>query len=270
MELINTHCHSVYSGHGDGEIADYVAVAREKGLSTLAFTEHYPLSDAFDPTHHVSIAPQRLQNYLDDIADAKAANPGLEILYGCELDYLGDDEDRDLKLEDFEVFDIVLGSVHIIDRWAFDNPHNRDRWDIAEEPDRIWRRYFDLWCQAVADTTKPYTVMAHPDLPKKFGVYPNADLQQFYNQATEAIVGTDRMVEVNTSGGYYACHEMFPAPAFLQSLCKAGIPCTVGADSHTPANVARDIEAAYKYMYDAGYRQVTVPTAHGDRRTIDL
>ena len=35
-------------------------------------------------------------------------------------------------------------------------------------------------------------------------------------------------------------------------------------------NVARGIADAYRLMYEAGYRVVTVPTADGDRRTIPI
>ena len=59
------------------------------------------------------------------------------------------------------------------------------------------------------------------------------------------------MVEVNTSGSYYACKEMFPAPALLVEFRRAGVPCTVGTDAHVPANVARDIAAAYRLMAQA-------------------
>ena len=86
----------------------------------------------------------------------------------------------------------------------------------------------------------------------------------------EAACAGGRMVEVNTSGGYYACAEMFPAPGLLAAFRRAGVPCTVGCDSHDPANVARDIERAYGLMYEAGYRSVTVPTATGDRRSITI
>ena len=86
----------------------------------------------------------------------------------------------------------------------------------------------------------------------------------------EAARAGGRMVEVNTSGAYYACAEMFPAPGLLAAFRRAGVPCTVGCDSHDPVNVARDIERAYGLMYKAGYRSVTVPTATGDRRSITI
>ena len=38
MELVNTHCHCVYSGHGTGTIAEYADAAAAAGLTTLAFT----------------------------------------------------------------------------------------------------------------------------------------------------------------------------------------------------------------------------------------
>ena len=75
---------------------------------------------------------------------------------------------------------------------------------------------------------------------------------------------------MNTSGSYYACAEMFPAPALLAAFCRAGVPCTVGSDAHDPANVARDIERGYALMAQAGYRCVTVPSRSGDRREIPL
>ena len=200
---------------------------------------------------------------------ARAAYPDIEILLGTELDWLGDCEDRDLSDEDLAPFEIVLGSVHFVDAWPFDDPAQRGRWDEPGAADAIWKRYFELWCDAVT-STRPFTVMSHPDLAKKFGHYPSYDVGPLYRQAAEAAASAGRLVEVNTSGSYYACKEMFPAPALLAEFCRAGVPCTVGTDAHTPANVARDIEAGYRLMAQAGYRTVTVPTRDGDRRSITI
>ena len=112
--------------------------------------------------------------------------------------------------------------------------------------------------------------MSHPDLPKKFAFYPQFPLDALYQRMAEAVAAGGRMIEVNTSGTYYACKEMFPAPQLLRAFCRAGVPCTVGTDAHTPAHVARDIERAYALMRDAGYRQVTVATLGGDRRVLAL
>lgn len=268
MELVTTHTHTCYTGHGEGSVEELVAAAEAAGITTIAVTEHYPLSDAFDDDCYLSMGWDKVSDYLIDIVAAQVTHPGIEVVAGTELDLLADEEDRELSEEDFAPFGLVLGSVHFIDGWAFDNPNDRDRWDEVGV-DGVWRRYFEIWCQA-ASAKGPYQVMAHPDLVKKFGYYPSFDLQTLYDEAAQACASGGRMIEVNTSGSYYDCREMFPAPALLATFCRAGVPCTVGTDAHTPANVARDIPDAYKLMYEAGYREVTVPTADGDRRTIPL
>lgn len=228
------------------------------------------MSATFDPGQYLSMTEENLPRYLAEIEEARAAHPAIEFVVGTEMDYLGDREDRALTEEALAPFAFKLGSVHFIDGWAFDDPAQRSRWEEPGAPDAIWRRYVDLWCAAASDTANPYDAMSHPDLAKKFGYYPTYDLVPLYEEMAEAARAGERMVEVNTSGGYYACAEMFPAPALLAAFRRAGVPCTVGCDSHDPANVARDIGRAYRLMHEAGYRSVTVPTATGDRRSITI
>lgn len=269
MELINTHSHTGFCGHGEGSVDELVSAAVAAGITTLGITEHYPLSDAFDPTAYLSMPSSRIEEYLAAIEAAREDNPGIELITGCELDWLGADEDREIAEASLAPFRLILGSVHFVDAWPFDDPSQRGRWDEPDAPDQIWKRYFDLWCEAVL-SDMPFHVMAHPDLSKKFNRYPTYDVAPLYEHAAEAAAESGRMVEVNTSGSYYACKEMFPSPQLLSAFCRAGVPCTVGTDAHTPAHVARDIPAAYRLMYEAGYRTVTVPTAAGDRREVTI
>ena len=268
MELVTTHTHTCFTNHGEGTVEELVSAAEQAGVTTIAVTEHFPLTDAFDPRHYVAMPADRVDAYLNAIEAARAAHPGIEVITGCELDWLGDDEDRTLTTADFAPFQLVLGSVHFVDTWPFDDPAQRGRWDEVGADD-IWKRYFEVWCEA-ASSDAPFQVMAHPDLAKKFGFYPSFDPQPLYDAAAEACAAAGRMVEVNTSGMHYACKEMFPAPALLAAFCRAGVPCTVGTDAHKPEHVARGIEDAYRLMAQAGYRTVTVSTGDGDRREIPI
>ncbi|MEG1840662.1 MAG: histidinol-phosphatase HisJ family protein [Raoultibacter sp.] len=268
MELITTHAHTNFCGHAFSTVEEMVAAASAAGVTTLALTEHYPLSTAFDERDYLAMHADRVDEYCEAVYAARRAHPELEILLGCELDWLGADEDRTLSAHDFDRFDIVLGSVHFVGTWPFDDPAQRGHWEEVGA-DEIWRRYFQLWCDAVVSPA-PFTIMSHPDLVKKFGYRPSFAVGPLYNEAAAAIQETDRMIEVNTSGNYYACKEIFPAPALLREFCRAGIPCTIGTDAHEPAHIARDIEVAYGALYDAGYRCVTVPTRDGDRREIKI
>lgn len=269
-ELINTHCHTKYCGHGEGEVQEYVDAARAANLTTLAFTDHFPLSAAFDPTGYLSVPREDLPAYENAVKAARDTYSEIDILLGVEMDYLANDDDRADVYEEMARYDIVLGSVHFVDKWPFDDPAQRSAWDEPGRADHIWRRYIDLWCEAASDKSLPFDVMSHPDLAKKFAYMPSFDLKDSYEKMAEAAREGGRLVEVNTSGSYYACAEMFPAPALLEAFCRAGVPCTVGTDAHIPSNVARDIEKAYKLMYDSGYREITVPMKAHDRRHIAL
>lgn len=269
-ELINTHCHTGFCGHAEGDVAEYARVAHDAGLTTLAFTDHFPLTAKFDPVGYLSVPAPDMPAYEEAVLAARAAYPDMDILYGCELDYLGAFDDRGMSQSDLDAFDIVLGSVHFVDEWPFDDPAQRDVWNEPGAPDRIWRRYVELWCDMAADTSMRFDVLSHPDLAKKFAHYPTFDLQPLYARMAEAARAGDRLVEINTSGSYYACNEIFPAPALLKEFHRAGVPVTVGTDAHEPKNVTRDIEKGYALAREAGYTHLTVPTSTRDRRTVAL
>ena len=268
MRRVTTHTHTELCGHAEGAVAELAAAARAAGISVLAITEHYPLSAAYDPECHVSMPASRMEEYVAAVRLEQEREGETEVLCGCELDWLGALEDRALCADDLACFDVVLGSVHYLDGWAFDDPAEQGSWR-ERGVDGIWRRYFEEWCACVSSDL-PIHVMSHPDLVKKFGFYPSFDPLPLYRQAAEAARESGRMIEVNTAGAFYPCKEMYPAPELLSLFCQAGVPCTVGTDAHSPAHVARGIEDAYRLMYEAGYRELTVPARGGDRRTIPI
>lgn len=270
VELVSQHNHTGMTNHGHGEIEELVAAAHAAGMTNIAVTEHYPLTRAIDPTNYISMASERLGEYRDRIVAQRDCYPEMEILVGCELDWLGAQEDRTFALNEFDAFDIVLGSVHFVDGWPFDDPAQRGHWDEVGADD-IWKRYFEIWCEAVTSKA-PFTVMSHPDLVKKFGIYPSSSLnvQKLYSEAAQACREGGRMIEVNTSGAHYDCKEFFPTQPLLREFHRAGVPCTIGSDAHTPEHVCRGIEEGYRYLYEAGYRELSVVVPGGDVRTIPL
>ena len=268
IELVNMHTHTRFCGHGEGEVAEVISQAAKHGITTLALTEHFPLPEQLDPDAYLSMPSTLLDDYCNTVEEVREEYPDMEVLLGCELDWLGEHEARSEKELDMSRFEIILGSVHFIDAWAFDDPNQTWRWE-EEGADSIWTAYFQNWIEAVL-SDKPFTVMSHPDLCKKFGFWPSFDPQRMYEQAAEAAKVSGRMVEVNTSGLYYACKEMYPAPALLREFCRAEVPCTIGSDAHKPQFVTRGLEQAYRLMYECGYREVSVPTRNGDRRSIPL
>lgn len=267
-ELVTMHTHSTFCNHATDTLQDMVEAAAQAGITTMAATEHYPVPDAIDTPRHASMPHDRLESYIAAVHEQQDRHPNIELLLGCELDWLGPDEERDLSAASFEAFDIVLGSVHFIDKWLFNSSKFKERWNEVDV-DALWLRYIDLWCEA-ATSDWPITVMAHPDVIKKFGHYPRFDLAPHYERMAEAAAAGGRMVEVNTSGRFHPCTQYYPAPDLLRAFRRAGVACTVGTDAHRATHIARDILEAYDYMHAAGYRSVTVLERGGNRREIAL
>ncbi len=266
-ELITMHTHSTFCGHAKDSLADMAKAAEHAGVAAMAATEHYPIG-RLDPTCHASMPADRLDSYCDAVVAERAQHPDMPLLLGCELDWLGADEDRNLTPEQFERFDIVLGSVHFVDGWLINGRRQAARWETADI-DAVWRRYIDLWCEAAASDA-PFTVMSHPDVVKKFGHYPTFSLAPAYKRMAQAAAAGGRMIEVNTSGLYAPCAEMYPAVDLLREFERAGVACTVGTDAHEAGHVARGIETAYDIMRAAGYDALAVPGYGRTVRFIDL
>jgi histidinol-phosphatase (PHP family) len=273
MELTDTHTHTWYSGHGEGTVEEVVAAAVAHGLSTVALTEHLPLPPEVDPTGTFAMTDEQVAPYLEEIVRAREAHPTIEVICGIEVDWRENAESYILDLLQQNPYEIILGSVHMLTdaegtMWEFDHPDYIDGWRQRGE-ENVWNEYFRLWRDAVRSAV-PFTVMAHPDLPKKLGFKPRFDPRDHYAAMAEAAAAADVLVEVNTSGLRKPVGELYPAPALLRAFCDAGVGCTVSSDAHTPSDVGRDLDAAHAAMRDAGYTHVTVPTRTGDRRTIPL
>ncbi len=80
---------SILRARSRGEVIDYVREADRAGLATLAFTEHYPLTPAFDPDEYLSVLPQNMPAYIEAVRRARDEYPDMDIILGIEMDYLG-------------------------------------------------------------------------------------------------------------------------------------------------------------------------------------
>jgi histidinol-phosphatase (PHP family) len=271
MEYTDTHTHTWYSGHGTGTVEEVVLAAIARGLSTVALTEHLTLPPGVDPAGSFSMTEEQVAPYLEEIEQARAAHPEIEVITGAEADWR-EGAERYI-LEQLGPYEIVLGSVHMLSNtkgavWELDHPDNIDGW-AERGVDNVWNEYLRLWCDAVRSAV-PFTVMAHPDLPKKLGFKPRFDTREFYAAMAETAAAAEVLIEANTAGLHKPVGEIYPAPALLKAFCDAGVGCTVSSDAHAPCDVGRDLDAAYIAMLEAGYTHVTVPTRTGDRRLIPL
>ncbi|MGI6037559.1 MAG: histidinol-phosphatase HisJ family protein [Limnochordia bacterium] len=258
MLPIDYHIHTALCGHAQGEMEAYVEQAIELGIKVMAFSDHLPFLHlpADHPWHgRYSMHPHQLPGYCQRVADLQRKYPQIEIKLGIEVDYIpGLEEEIRVVLEEYP-FDFVLGSIHLVDNWPFDDPGEIDKYQDIDV-DHLWERYFDSFIQAV--NSKLFDSMAHPDLIKKFAFYPAKPIQPLYRRAVEALAKANICIEINSSGLHKPVGEIYPSEEFLTLCYEAGIPVTIGSDAHRPQEVGRDFPQVRKLLQRVGYQQVAL------------
>ncbi|MHB8051132.1 MAG: histidinol-phosphatase HisJ family protein [Coriobacteriia bacterium] len=259
--MIDCHVHTWRCRHATGTPAEYVRAAAGRGVSVLTFTEHLPLAPELamriPGAGGYAMPEAELSDYISEVAEAAVlgSSLGVEVLCGIEVDAVPIARPYAREMLEAHSFDVVLGSVHFIDDWAFDDPARRDGYN-SWSPDELWERYFaDVLDAARAGLVD---VMAHVDLVKKFGVWPEGPTGELYHRTAVALAEAGVAVEINTAGLRKPCREIYPGPGLLRELRNAGVPVTVGSDAHAPDEVGAGAAEARAALRDAGYRSVVV------------
>jgi histidinol-phosphatase (PHP family) len=259
--VIDLHVHTWRCRHAEGAAEAYVREAAGRGVSTLCFTEHLPmppsLMERVPGAEGYAMPLDELPAYVQEVRAAAVlgAQIGVEVLLGIEIDAVPEAREHAVALLGAHPFDLVLGSVHFIDGWAFDDPAriaDYDRWDLSA----LWERYFADLVEAARSGLAD--VMAHADLVKKFCKRPEGPVGHLYAATAGALSEAGVAVEVNTAGLRKPCRELYPGPEFLTELRRAGVPVTIGSDAHAPDQVGLGASDAVEALRGAGYRSVLV------------
>jgi histidinol-phosphatase (PHP family) len=241
---IDYHMHTRLTD-GVGEPVDYAKVAVERGLDEIGFSDHAPLGNR-ETKWHLKLAD--LDIYVGLVHEAQKKFPQLPIKLGLEVDFIPGRQDWIRELAAMRSWDFFLGSVHYIGDWPVDlSAKDWDGWDVEER----WRAYFDLWTQAAR--SKLFDSLAHPDLPKKFGLRP----QTFdYRPALAAVKEAGCAIEISTAGLRKPCREIYPSEEFLRAARQLGVPITLGSDAHVPGDTGADFEKAAALARTCGYDRI--------------
>lgn len=259
IPIADYHLHTPLCMHATGRPADYAAVAVERGLPEIGFSDHSPMPEVFDDWR---MRIEELPRYLDMIAEARSLHPSLPIRQGLEVDWIEGGEGWIESLAGRVSWDYLIGSVHYIGTWNFDHPELTSHFSVLGTK-AAWEAYWRLFGDAARSGY--FDIMAHPDLIRKFGHRPEGDLRRYYEPAIEAVVAGGCAIEINTAGLHKPCAEMYPAEDFLRLAAEAGVPLTIGSDAHAPEETGRDFAAAAALAGRCGYRQLV--RFSGRRRT---
>ena len=255
LPLVDYHVHTARCGHAAGAMERYVEHAIEAGLTELGFSDHlfmYWLApDARDP--ELGMAEWEHDFYIEDVERCRAAYArDITIRLATEADYIpGHESQLEAILRRYD-WDYVIGSVHFVDGWGFDDSRYRAgyaEWDI----DALYARYFDL--VGASAETGLFDTIGHADLVKKFGYRPNADQSEAYARVAARLARAGVAVEVNTAGLRKPVAEIYPHSDLLRACRVAGVQTTIGSDAHAPAEVASALSLATDLMRAVGYTE---------------
>jgi histidinol-phosphatase (PHP family) len=166
---------------------------------------------------------------VDVVLAAKAE--GLPVVLGLEVDHYAGRMDEVGELLGGYPFDVLLGSVHWIGAWGFDNWFDAafaGEWDIRSV-EGVWDAYTEALEELAASGA--CDVLAHPDLCKVMGHRP-AVPDEWYDRMAEAAARCGLAAEVSSAGLRKPVGEAYPAPDLLARFAAAGVPFTTASDAH--------------------------------------
>jgi histidinol-phosphatase (PHP family) len=247
MRLPDYHTHTARCGHARGMPAEYVTAAQTAGLLAIGVADHLPLLPEPDP--ELSMNACELLDYVDEVQELKARFPGF-VLLGIEADYRPETVSDVQALLESQPFDYVVGSVHHLGDWGFDDPRQVERYNSVDIHD-VWVEYYERVGEAAESGL--FTIIGHLDLVKKFGHRATRPLDAELDRLVRRIARAGVVVEINTAGLHTPAKEAYPSPEILGRLQTAEVPITFGSDAHRPPQVGRDFAHAAALARTAGY-----------------
>ena len=256
------------------QVAAYCERAQQAGVVEVALTEHLfrfvqadRLLGGFWEDDEV---PERLRGsmadywrfhvgadldrYVETVLEAK--RQGLPVVLGLEVDYYRGRMDEVAALLAGYPFDVLLGSVHWVGGWRFDDLD--DAVSMAEWPARRVDDCWDAYTEAFGELAGTGTcdVLAHPDLIKVAARVPEHPAE-WWDRLAEVAAASGMAAEVSSAGWRKPVGEQYPAEGLLARMAARGVGFTTASDAHGLSHVADRVGDLRALLASAGVRRLT-------------
>lgn len=252
--LASYHNHTDWSD-GRNTVADLVQKAADLGIVELGISDHFVLHPSDKPPQW-SMMHDQLPLYVREILSLRddATSRGVNLRLGLEVDWFPGQTETIREALEPHPFDFLIGSVHDIEGLTIDGSPESWKKLNAEQINEAHRRYWRLM-RGLAESGL-FDIVAHIDLPKKFGFHPSRVPEPEINAALDSIAKADLVVELNTAGWHKPCADAYPSRNLLEKCHRRGIPTTLSADAHLPEHLLRDFDRGVGRLRAAGYSEV--------------
>jgi len=249
------HMHTPRCNHATGSIMEYAQAAVDAGLSEIGMSDHSPMPGGFDKAWRMHRS--ELNEYIEEIEMARDAFADrLSIRFGLEADFHPGTESYVADMIAAYDWDYVIGSVHYIGDWGFDNPDCLQIWDTWNIED-AYIAYFELVAQSAA--TGMFDIIGHPDLIKKFGHRPpegSQSVRQAEAAMLQAVSASGAALEISSAGLRKPVGEIYPHKRIVGRAAELDIPFAFGSDAHAPAEVGHGMDNCLAELASFGVHAV--------------
>jgi histidinol-phosphatase (PHP family) len=245
---VDLHNHTTLCNHATGTMEEYVKKAIEVGIDEFGFSEHAPMD--FDKKYRLDILQK--DYYENEVKRLKEEYKNqIKILLAYEVDFMQDVKMLDVILN--ANVDYLIGSVHFLDGWGFDNPEFIGKYE-NRDIDKIWQDYFDT-VQVMAKS-KNFDIVGHIDLIKIFKFLPKKDIKLIAQDALKEIKKSDMVIEINAAGLRKPINEVYPSKDILELIAELDIPITLSSDAHSVEQIGFKYEEVANYVKSFGFTKV--------------
>ena len=244
---IDLHNHTTLCNHATGTMDEYVQKAILSKIDVFGFSCHAPMP--FDLKYRMSL--KESEAYEKDIINLKEKyKNNITILLGYEVDYMNESSYLYENILNAKV-DYLIGSVHFLDKWGFDNPEFIGAYE-NKNIDLIWKEYFQTLTNMVK--TKYFDIVGHLDLIKTFKFFPKNNINNIAMETMEEIKKSNMVLEINSSGLRKSIKEQYPSKNLLQVAYDLNIPITFGSDAHSIEQIGYGYNDVVKIAKEVGYK----------------
>ena len=243
------HIHTTFSD-GTGSVAACIERAISVGLTEIGIADHL---SAVQPSvwEIPSISLAQLECYVAEVREAASRYDEITVLLGVEADYVPEHETQLRALLDGWPFDYVIGGVHGVDGFDFDDPARRHdpRWS---DSDALLAAYYETVRRAAR--FGGFDIIAHLDYIGLWGHTPGPGVGDSIDAALDAIAASGAAIELNTDRFSDPAGVMYPSGDLLRAARARDVPLVISSAAHAADQVGLLWDAALDRAMQAGFR----------------
>lgn len=220
--IVDTHTHTLASGHAYSTIQEMALAAKERGMEAICFTEHAPMM------------PGSCSNfYFQNFRIIPRERWGIRTLFGAELNIMNEKGELDLPQAVISKLDLAIASIHMP---CYKGEFTKD----------------ELTAAVIRTMENPYiNIIGHPD---------DSRTPVDYEMIVKAAKRTGTLLEINNSSlrpGYFRQNAHENLKELLYYCKKYEVMVATGSDAHIDVD-AGEFSHVYKVLEDNDFPEELV------------